>query len=372
MNIDELRSAQSKERQKSDLQQLRETFYGDVAAYVEELEAERERAADAAEDPFGSPEVQQLTNDIETAKDTAEAIYERRLGKIVKKASLVSAEMANPNDVTGLTAEEQALFADLVDRIEDNKAHMLDVIAGDASPGPREDATGSADAASADANTDATADANTNASAASANTASAGSDVPRPEDGLDASAGDATDATGSMDATSADAADADAADATQATGATDDDDPLRSEAEAVAGTDDDRPIGDEPLDADGAGNVSAADLMGGDDDAVDTATDRNATDAGEATDATDATEVTDAGEATDAGDSTAGTMGSTGGAAGSTGAEGDRSTLRVTEDVGEIFGVDEREYTLTSEDVVTLPEENADALVSQGAAERLD
>jgi DNA replication factor GINS len=113
MNIDELRSAQSKERQKSDLQQLRESFYGDVAEYVEELESERERAAERAEDPFGSPEVQQLTNDIETAKDTAEAIYERRLGKIVKKASLVSAEMANQNDVSGLTTEEQALFADL-------------------------------------------------------------------------------------------------------------------------------------------------------------------------------------------------------------------------------------------------------------------
>jgi DNA replication initiation complex subunit (GINS family) len=29
----------------------------------------------------------------------------------------VSAEMANPDDVSGLTAEEQALFADLVERI---------------------------------------------------------------------------------------------------------------------------------------------------------------------------------------------------------------------------------------------------------------
>jgi DNA replication factor GINS len=49
-----------------------------------------------------------------------------------------------------------------------------------------------------------------------------------------------------------------------------------------------------------------------------------------------------------------------------------RATLRVTQDVGEIFGVDEREYELSAEDVVTLPEENADVLVSQGAAERLD
>lgn len=327
MNIDELRSAQSKERQKSDLQQLRESFYGDVAAYVEELEAERERAAERAEDPFGSPEVQQLTNDIETAKDTAEAIYERRLGKIVKKASLVSAEMANPNDVNGLTAEEQALFADLVDRIEDNKAHMLDVIAGDAAPGPREDA------ASADAN------------AASADAAAADADVPHPEDGLDASTGDAADAS--------------AGDAADVTGGPDDD-LLRSEAEAVAGTDDRRQTDDETPapDPDGAASVSAADLMGGDDDAVDTATDRDAPDAGDASDATDASQR--------AGTSDAGS------ASGATGDASERATLRVTEDVGEIFGVDEREYTLSSEDVVTLPAENAEALVSQGAAERLD
>jgi len=98
MNIDELRSAQSKERQKSDLQQLRESFYTDVAEYVAELEAERERAADATDDPFGSAEVQQLTNDIETAKDTAEAIYERRLGKIVKKVIPCTYQINAPDD----------------------------------------------------------------------------------------------------------------------------------------------------------------------------------------------------------------------------------------------------------------------------------
>jgi len=334
MNIDELRSAQSKERQKSDLQQLRESFYGDVAAYVEELEAERERAAERADDPFGSPEVQQLTNDIETAKDTAEAIYERRLGKIVKKASLVSAEMANPNDVNGLTAEERALFADLVDRIEDNKAHMLDVIAGDAAPGPREDAAGSTDGRSA----------NADASPTSADATAADSDVPHPEDGLDASTGDGADA-------------AEAGDGTRAPDGPDDD-LLRSEAEAVAGTDGERGTGDAP-DGDDAASVSAADLMGGDDDAIDTATERDDVAAGAngPTDASDSFD--DAAESTDA-------------AAGASGPERERATLRVTEDVGEIFGVDEREYTLASEDVVTLPEENADALVAQGAAERLD
>ncbi|KKF39050.1 hypothetical protein FK85_31605, partial [Halorubrum saccharovorum] len=50
----------------------------------------------------------------------------------------------------------------------------------------------------------------------------------------------------------------------------------------------------------------------------------------------------------------------------------DRATVRITRDVGSIFGVDEREYDLASEDVVTLPAENADPLVQRDAAERLD
>jgi len=347
MNIDELRSAQSKERQKSDLQQLRESFYADVAEYVAELEAERERAADATDDPFGSAEVQQLTNDIETAKDTAEAIYERRLGKIVKKASLVSAEMANPDDVNGLTAEEQALFSDLVARIEENKAHMLDVIAGDATPGsPADaDAAGATDATS----TPESADANPSTGATDANPSTGATDAaPHPEAGLDA------------DSTGGGSADADPGSSAGGSAAGDDDDLRRSEAAAVAGTDDP----DDPTDGAAestADGVSAADLMGGDADAdaADAATGRDEPD-DTGTDATaDATTGDDAPDAAaDAADASP--------------SPGERTTLRVTEDVGEIFGVDEREYRLSAEDVVTLPEENADVLVAQDAAERLD
>jgi len=37
----------------------------------------------------------------------------------------------------------------------------------------------------------------------------------------------------------------------------------------------------------------------------------------------------------------------------------DRTTVRITSDIGDILGVDDREYTLSSDDVVTLPEQNA-------------
>ncbi|MFO7834381.1 MAG: hypothetical protein R6V31_10110 [Halohasta sp.] len=50
----------------------------------------------------------------------------------------------------------------------------------------------------------------------------------------------------------------------------------------------------------------------------------------------------------------------------------DRTTLRITKHVGEIFCVDGREYTLRSEDVVTLPTANAEPLVDRDAAMRLD
>jgi DNA replication factor GINS len=50
----------------------------------------------------------------------------------------------------------------------------------------------------------------------------------------------------------------------------------------------------------------------------------------------------------------------------------ERTTVRITRDVGEVFGVDERAYELSADDVVTLPSENAGPLVERDAAERLD
>jgi DNA replication factor GINS len=50
----------------------------------------------------------------------------------------------------------------------------------------------------------------------------------------------------------------------------------------------------------------------------------------------------------------------------------DRQTVRITRDVGEIVGIDERVYELASEDVVQLPAANAKPLVDRDAAERLE
>ena len=267
MNLEDLRAAQSRERATDGLQDLRESFYGDVAEYLESLKERRDDAAAAAVDPFGDPEVQELTDKIETAEQVAEAIYERRMGKLVKQASLAAAGM--PDDENGLTAEELDLYTDLVERIEENKSHVLDVISGDIDLS-RDDIDEQAGPSPAD------------------NT------VPVDEPGTDP--GSPPDAASDSSA-----------------------------AAAMGGGLDD----------------ATSDAAPGDGDAASSPADANSGDGS-------ADETTDGGETLD------------------------RTTVRVTRDVGEIFGVDERPYTLEAEDVVTLPDENAEPLLEKGAAEKLD
>jgi len=50
-----LRSVQSKERQKDSLQNLRPSFYQEVGDYIADLEDERDRAAERADNPFSAP-----------------------------------------------------------------------------------------------------------------------------------------------------------------------------------------------------------------------------------------------------------------------------------------------------------------------------
>ncbi|WP_256390865.1 DNA replication complex subunit Gins51 [Natronoarchaeum rubrum] len=332
MNLDDLRSVQSKERQKDSLQHLRDSFYEDVGEYVAELKDERDRAAERAEDPFSSEEVGRLTDKIETAEEVVEAIYERRMGKLVKRASLAAAGM--PSDEEGLTAEEQDLFEDLVDRIETNKAHVLDVLSGDVE----------ASAGGADAGTDdpTASDADAGAPPSAGRTAPPSSDAESQSPDAEAQPPDA--APPPVDGGRSDADDAD------------------SSA--------DRPTGE-------ASSVSAADLMGGGDEPAE----GRSPDSDPAADSGDATADDVEGGAAPSGSAAPSNDGGIEGDAAPASEDGpgrpdtldeDRTTVRITKDVGEIFGVDEREYELTAEDVVTLPETNAEPLIERDAAERLD
>jgi DNA replication factor GINS len=303
MNLEDLRSAQTRERATDGLQDLRDSFYGDVAEYIADLKDRREAAAEAADDPFGDPEVQELTDKIETAEQVAEAIYERRMGKLVKQASLAAAGM--PDDEDGLTAEEQTLYADLVDRIEANKAHVLDVISGDAEPADGDTESASTESERADGldsvpdspvdRAESAREPSTEESAASESSAAAAMGG-----GMEDAGTDPVDAEPSSESTGTAADPAPPADA----------EPPEAVAEDLA-----------RVQGDGDDTGEEEPVVVGEDDSGD---------------------------------------------------GGERVKVRVTDDVGEIFGVDERPYELKSEDVVTLPEENAAPLVEKDAAERLD
>ncbi|PSP78056.1 hypothetical protein BRC81_08335 [Halobacteriales archaeon QS_1_68_20] len=310
MNLDELRSVQNKERQKDSLQHLRESFYEDVAGYLEGLEAERDRAAEEAEDPFASAEVQRLTDEIETAKDVTQAIYERRLGKLVKRASLAAADM--PADDEGLTAEERELFNDLVDRIEANKSHVLDVVEGEADS-----------SADSDRTTGSEPDVGPTGVSDSLQT------DPESSVGVGRSTDEAPD--GPTDGRSRETA-------VPADPATDREVPP-PEAAADPGRE---PPGTADGSAGGPPGEPPGDSAGGD------LGDSSPTDADPEADSEQASDEAPSADLDD------------------------RTTVRITRDVGEIFGVDEREYDLATEEVVTLPSANAEPLLERGAAERID
>ena len=341
MDLDELRSVRRTERQKDSLQHLRDSFYSDVATYIQTRKAERRRAADAADDPFGDPEVGRLTDEIGTAEDVVEAVYERRVGKVVKLASFAAADMNA--DTSGLTVEEHALFDDLVERIKRNRQSILDTLAGEGG------------------DSDADIDIDTEA--------------PSP---VDSGANPPTDE--SPGAAGVDATDADADAAA---------DPAPSAPDGSAGAGDDQPTPDvDPADdppapddvlaaAMGGGGASTSGPEAGSESGPDSGQESGldagqepGPDAGQESIPPEA--VDDPGQEVPVVDGAETDGGSAAVTAGDATPEGDRVTLRITADVGRIYGVDEREYDLESEDVVRLPATNAGPLVERDAAERLE
>lgn len=304
MNLDELQSVQARERQSSDLQHLRASFYREVGEYLEGLNSERAAAVERADDPFSAPEVRRLSDDIETAEQTVEAIYERRVGKVVKKASIAAAGM--PVDDEGLTEEEAALFEDLVARIERNRETVLAVLDGDppAVSCSIDDAQG-IDRGVKPTETDPNDTTRGEAAEDAVNAADlmgGGEGEPSADDVGEASAEPATDPAA---------------------------DPLA--AEEAAGPD--RTPTEVPPERGPPGSASEGRTRSSrEDEGDDTGSDG-------------------------AGSKTPGIP---------------RTTVRITADVGEVVGADDRDYDLGPEDVVTLPEPNAEVLVRKDAAERLE
>ncbi|ESS06095.1 MAG: uncharacterized protein conserved in archaea [uncultured archaeon A07HB70] len=291
MNLEDLRERRRHERERDSLGQLPESFYRDAADYISGLKTARERAANEADDPYGDPEVRRLTDELQSATEVVESLYERRVGKVVKHASFAAADM--PHDSEGLTDEERALFDDLVERIRDSRSQVLGAL----------EESGSGEATDRSAAPDAPTEA----------------PEPAPE------RREPTDGSGDPLPAS--------------------DDPAGMLAEAMGGGQDDDPRVD--------GGETEPPAPGGEHDPV--TSDERAAGNGRGPGVPDdeTAERPDAGARPD--DDPA----------------AERTTVRITADVGEIYGVDDRSYRLEAEDVVSLPADNAAPLVEKDAAERL-
>lgn len=292
MNVDEIQSVQSRERQTDSLQQLRDSFYEEAGQFVRALREERQQIAASADDPFDTPEVNRLSDDIATAEQTLEAIYERRVGKIVKMASLAAADM--PTEEDGLTREERDLFESLVGAIESNRAHVFDVLEGVE--------TGSRDAIDPPP------------SKPSPSETAEGNQRPDPGE----STATRTDSPDHTDVSAADLMGADEESSSRKTTPASPDRQTDPEHDRET-------TSDESTRIDGGAPQGAGSEEGGED--VRSLDGRTAV---------------------------------------------ERTTVKITADVGEILGVDDRSYDLATNDIVRLPDLNAKPLLEQGVAERLD
>jgi DNA replication factor GINS len=324
MNLDELQSAQSRERQTDSLQQLRGSFYEEAGRFVQQLREERAYVAEQCDDPFDAPDVQRLTNEINTAEQTVESIYERRIGKLVKQASLEAAGMTA--DAEGLTTEEREAFDKLVSTIEENRDHVLSVLAND-----REQEQDASSETRTESET-------TTGSETTENVVDEPDTGPEP-DSNSIREREQRDSMHPVDST-------DSADPT----------PPPDPAESV----------EAPNTNDGSQTLSVSDMMG---------------DSGEAQTQesgrpippdvpVEAEPQNTAHEQTDLDD----TNGEIDSATDRSGMDFqvDRTPVKITRDVGKILCVDEREYDLSKNDVVELPETNVGPLLANNAAERLD
>ncbi|WP_435063771.1 hypothetical protein [Halobaculum sp. EA56] len=350
MDLDELRSVQSKERRKDSLQHLRDSFYEDVAAYLAERKRQRDERAAAVDNPFADEQVRKLSDEIETAEEVVESLYERRVGKVVKLSSFAAA--GAPTDTEGMTVQEAELFEDLVVRIEQNKGRVLDVLDNDA-----EGADGDVDVGFDAAQEEVPAVASGSGPPGSDQTGDTADRV----DGTPGAPADALPSDGSIGAddpgdpsSDGDAGSGVLADAMGTTG---------SPSDTDAGSGSDGPVAppESPPDA-------GASDPGSDGDSARAAA---AEDGGEFVPGSEPDRAGEAPADTDPGAADAPAEG--GRATGDARDDGaDRRTVRITSDVGRILGVDDIEYDLASDDVVTLPATNAEPLVERDAAEPIE
>jgi len=280
-------------------------------------------------DPFDSPEVSRLSDEIGTAEQTVEAIYEKRVGKLVKAASFAAADL--PAEVDGMTAEEEELFDTLVADIKRNREHVLAVLAGEDEGAPPDagEPTPHPDVADGSAQDDGD------------GPPRAAGDGPRPPS-EESRTQPPAESEGTDDFT-APAMGGDGPDRQASTGQETTAEPPQQARQPEDGAQGRQPGTDGRRKQAGNGGQHA----------------RGAAEASAGPAGAEETTTDDDIEGRTAG-------------AGGRGTQVERETVRITSDVGTFVGYDDREYDLAENDIVQLPETNAGPLLERGVAEKLD
>ncbi|NYT00337.1 MAG: hypothetical protein GKB99_01235 [Methanocellales archaeon] len=118
MNLDDLRLIQVNERRSEGLQELERDFYGQVRAYIKALEEDKNKLETSG--------AMKIDDELRSVRSVIEGIFDRRIGKIVKMASLrASGSQESPK---GVTPEELDLFEQLTDLISRSRTTILDPV----------------------------------------------------------------------------------------------------------------------------------------------------------------------------------------------------------------------------------------------------
>lgn len=113
-----------REERKSKLVPLENDFYEKVAAQICELQDEKNRI----EDIYGT-KYAIIDDELKTARKSIENIIERRIGKIIKEASLrASSKQKEKQDIESMTQEERRFYNRLLELNMEIRRELLDKI----------------------------------------------------------------------------------------------------------------------------------------------------------------------------------------------------------------------------------------------------
>lgn len=113
-----------REERKSKLVPLESDFYEKAARQIRELEEEKSRIEDIYSTKYSI-----IEDEIKTARKSLENIIERRMGKIIKEASLrASSRQKEKQDIDSLTQEERELYNHLLELVPQWRGELLDKV----------------------------------------------------------------------------------------------------------------------------------------------------------------------------------------------------------------------------------------------------